>query len=134
MKEEKAAEQQRQLKIIGILKTQYWDERFFYSEGIQEVDYNKWDYADTEIIFTGKNYFEYFTDFLDVDGSKVKLHLKNNTIKYITKNELAQIFDSFDLFIVDEYRNISRKKAIKVFLLGILYRKQKYEIEREMWN
>lgn len=112
---------------IESLKKQEYNELFFISEGIQEMDYSVWDYADTEIILNGKNYFEYFTSFIDVSGKRITIHLKNNTIKHITKNELLEIFDSLFLYFIDENKNIVKKKAIKVFLTDTLYKKQKYE-------
>lgn len=131
MRKEKQLKGIEQLEISAILKTEYFDERYFFTEGIQEVDYSVWDYADTEIIFTGKNYFEYFTSFVDVIGSKIVLHLKNKSIKHITKSELIEIFDFYDLFIFDEDKNITKKKAIKVFLIDSVFKKQKYEEIKE---
>ena len=105
-----------QLEISAILKTEYFDERYFYSEGIQEVDYSVWDYADTEIIFTGKNYFEYFTSFIDALGNKIILHLKNKSIKHITKcfggKKGFQTFwqEKTDILIINFQKEHFRKK------------------------
>lgn len=131
MKEEKQSVGMKKTEISIILKTELWDERYFLSEGIQEVDYSAWDYADTEIILNGKNYFEYFTSFIDVINGKIIIHFKNNVIKQIKKNELLEIFDYIDLFFVDECKNITKKKAIKVFLIDSVFKKQKYEEIKE---
>lgn len=131
MRDEQKAEGIKKIEISTILKTEYWDERYFYSEGIQEVDYSAWDYADTEIILKGPNYFEYFTSFIDVINAKIIIHLKNNIAKQIKKNELLEIFDYIDLFFIDEGKNIIRKKAIKIFLIDSVFKKQKYEEIKE---
>lgn len=126
MKEERTCNDEiRKIEIQTLLKTELWDLKFFLSEGIQEVDYSKWEYADTEIIFNGVNYFEYFTDFIDIINGRIIIHLKNKISKQITKNELMEIFDFLELSIIDSEKSLITKKAVKVFLIDCVFKEQK---------
>ncbi len=126
---------------IQSLKQQYFDERFFLTEGIQEVDYGKYDKLFLNFIsgeelynhnkLTGINYFEFFSSFIDVLPNFCRVRT-NAGQKILKKNDLIDIFADVKLYIVNEYREISEKLIIKEFLKSCLYRKQVYEIREEI--
>lgn len=141
MKEEKQSEGMKKIEISIILKTELWDERFFYSEGIQIVDYSKYNnlflnFVPGEILFnfggnlTGPNYFEFFSYFIDVYENYCQIST-NEGKKTISKRDLTEIFKEIKLYVINEHLELLEKLMIKEFLKDCLYKKQTYQIREE---
>lgn len=140
MRKEKQLKGIEQLEISAILKTEYFDERFFYSEGIQEVDYSKYDKLFLNFIpgeelynhnkLLGTNYFEFFSSFIDILPNYCRVRT-NNGNKTMKKNDLLEIFEDVKLYIVNEHKQLLEKLMIKEFIKDCLYRKQFYEMREE---
>lgn len=140
MREEQKAEGIKKIEISTILKTEYWDERYFYSEGIQEVDYSKYDKLFLNFIcaeelynhnkLEGPNYFEFFSSFIDVFENYCRVRT-NNGPKTMKKNDLIDIFADVKLYIINDNKQHQEKLMIKEFFKECLYRKQFYQIREE---
>ena len=129
-------DEKRKLEIITLRKQKY-NELFFYSEGLQEMEYDfDFSYFATEEKFTGTNYFEFFTYFIDVRENYCTLRTKHKE-KNIQKKELIEIFETLDLFFYTIENNkvkTEKKKAIKQFLTETVFKKQYWEKKLENVN
>lgn len=125
---------------IESLKKQEYNELFFISEGIQEMDYSKFDKLFLNFIpgeelynhnkLEGPNYFEFFSSFIDVFENYCRVRT-NNGSKTLKKSDITDIFADVKLYIVNEKKQLLEKLMIKEFLKECLYRKQFYQIREE---